>query len=257
MEKDQFVIACLENSATADIVLPWARHCAEKLKKGLILLNVSDDGQNDWLKQYGLPYIGLKRDWKTAIDGLPTDFGGVLAVSATDPSASRRSLAHPSTLLRSFRDCKIAYLAVGSQPVKTDTATLTIDHRHESKEKLIWASYMVRFFGSNLHVVAPRYKDQGLLQRQRNNLRFMEKIYASLEIEYSVDTPSINNFQNPDQLAIETTRPDILVAMTTDQRDRDMGDMIMGTPERRLLSHPMCPPLLLLNHRDDLYVLCD
>lgn len=261
--KDQFVIACIENAVNAEVILPVARLCAEKLKKGLILLNVSEDGENDWLKQYGLPFIGLRGDWKTAIDGLPTAFGGILAITAVDNNASRRSITHPSTLLRTFRDCKIAYLVIEVQWSKNaeniswpQTSCLTIDHRRESKEKLIWASYLVRFFRTTLTAVAPRYKDSGLLVRQSNNMRFMKKMYASLGIDYTVSTPPISNFQNPDQVALDTMKPDILVVLATDQRDKDLGDFLLGTPEQRLLSHTTTP-LLILNQRDDLYVLCD
>ena len=46
-KKDQFVIACLEKEADAGVVLPMARHCAEKLGKGLFVLNVTKDGDNN------------------------------------------------------------------------------------------------------------------------------------------------------------------------------------------------------------------
>ena len=44
--------------------------------------------------------------------------------------------------------------------------------------------------------------------------------------------------------------------MTTDKRDRDLGDLIAGPTERRLLQKSTIP-ILFLNQRDDLYVLCD
>ena len=93
MKKDQFVIACLESPAAADTVLPYARYFAAQLKKGIIVLNVSKDGQNDWLKQYGLPYVGLKGDWKTAIDGLPTAFGPNIHRKATPRKMMERGFA--------------------------------------------------------------------------------------------------------------------------------------------------------------------
>ena len=115
MKKDQHVIACVDRPQDAPAVLACAKQCAERLNhKGLILLNVSRDGQADWIKDYGVPYIGLKGDWKTAIDGLPTAFGGILAVTAVDPGAPRTSLAHPSTLRRQFSECKSAYMVISS-----------------------------------------------------------------------------------------------------------------------------------------------
>ena len=280
--KDQFVIACLEKATDADIVMPTARHFAARLGKGLIVLNVSKDGDNEWIKQYSVPYIGLKGDWKTAIDGLSTAFGGVLAVTAVDLAAPRSSLTNPATLLKTFRDCKIAYLVVSEQwsvnseltlpKVATDhsqlstlnfplSTLLTLDHRRESKEKLIWASYMVRFLGSRLTVATPDYKDEGFREKLRNNLLSLKKFYTSLGIEYSTKKIPSSNFKSPDLTLTEnsplsTLHSQLLIAMTTDRRERDLADMLTGTPELRLLKTSQIP-ILLLNQRDDLYVLCD
>lgn len=278
LKKDQFVIACLEHEADAGVVLPMARHCAAQLGKGIIVLNVSADGKSDWIKQYGLPFVGLKGDWKTAVDGLPTAFGGVLAITAVDNAAPRLSIKHPSTLLRTFADCKIAYLAVRAEsgpkdaiPQAEDTTPdyqawpratfFTLDHRRESKEKLIWASYMVRFFGSRLTVATPEYKDAGFRERLRNNLLFTQKMYRSLGVDYRTAPIQASNIKSPDitlseTATLQTADSALLIAMTTDRRDRDLGDLVAGPAELRLLKR--CPvPTLFLNQRDDIYVLCD
>ncbi len=263
-KKDQFVIACLEQESDAAAVLPVARHCAERLGKGLFVLNVSSDGRNDWISRFGLPYIGLKGDWKTAIDGLPTVFGGVLAVTAVDTNAPRASIKHPNTLLRTFADCKIAYLVVDSGTPNPQLSTpdspfsthITLDHRRESKEKLIWASYMVRFFASHLIVATPDYHDAGFREKLHNNLLFTQKMYRSLGIGYT--TMSIPaSFRSPDiTLASLLPESSLMIAMTTDPRDRDIGDLLAGPTELRLLK-TIKNPILFLNRRDDLYVLCD
>lgn len=266
VKKDQFVIACLEKAADADIVLPYARHCAERLGKGLIVLSVAKDGVSDWIKQYGVPYIGLKGDWKTAIDGLPTALGGVLAVTAVDLSAPRTSITNPSTLFKTFADCKIAYLVVNSQwPAVSgqwpESTVLSLDHRRESKEKLIWGSYMVRFFGSKLTLATPDYKDAGFREKLHNNILFTQKMYRSLGVDYNQQTIVASSFNSPDLTLVDTSKsliqqPALLIAMTTDRRDRDLGDLLGGTTERKLLQRSQIP-ILFLNQRDDLYVLCD
>lgn len=270
MKKDQCVIACLTSPTDADTVLPWARECAKRLGKRLILLNVSAEGKSEWIKEYNLPYIGLKGEWKLAVDGLPTTLNGVLMVTPYSQSAPRSSIKHPATLLHTFADCKTAYLAVGQksghdsddhkaihQQVAFSSVTLCIDHRRESKEKLIWGSYFVRFFGSRLTVACPDYHDEGLRQHQTDNLRFLDKMYRSLEIEYSKATIPYAPFSSTDLTAQKQLSPNLLISLTTDRRDRDVGDWIIGTPELRLLRQSPNTPILFLNQRDDLYVLCD
>ena len=264
MKKDQHVIACVESAADAETVLSCAKHCAERLNhKGIILLNVSPEGtDNSWIKDYGVPYVGLHGDWKTAIGGLPTAFGGILAVTMVNHSAPRASITHPSTLLRTFGECKIAYLTVGGQwqddrSLWPRAVAMTVDHRRESKEKLIWASYFARFFGSRLTMARPAYKDEDLLRRQNENIRFLDKFLTSLGVDYKEATISNHTLQSPDITALAELSPDLLVSLGTDRRDLDVGDWLLGSPEKRLLCRSNGTPILFLNQRDDLYVLCD
>lgn len=256
--KDQFVIACLDNPDHATTVLSWARHFARRLNnKSLMILHVAHKKSDDrWLEQLELPFASLLGAWHTAIEGLPTAFNGILAVTAYDPQAPRTSLAHPKRLLREFRGCKTAYLCVpvgAPTPHVTHTA-LTLTHQREGKEKLVWASYLARFLGSRITIAHPAYRDAGLRQKCHNNLRFANKIFSPLDIPYeSVQLPSATRV---DQAALDL-KPDVLIASTTDPRERDLFDLLMPKPELRLLYHAPPHPFLFLNPRDDLYILCD
>lgn len=259
--KDQFVVACVESPATAPAVIAAARHFAERLRhKGLMLLNVGRDAKAEWIKDYGLPYAALQGDWATAIEGLPTAFNAILAVAAVDPQAPRSSIANPRTLLRVFGKCKVAYLVVdkGFAPDANYTpahTALTVDFHRESKEKLIWASYLARFLAAKLTIALPQYKDQGLRTLQDNNVRYIDKVFTPLDIRYAKTTLPASH--TPDLEALDSLRPDLLIALTADPRATDPIDWIFGTADRRLLTHPSATPILFLNPRDDLYVLCD
>lgn len=261
--KDQFVIACVEDAVGAALVLPWARHFAQHLRhKGLMALHVSQQKSDDsWLKALDLPYVSMQGDWSTAIEGLPTAFGGILAVTAVNPLAPRSSLTHPKNLLHQFNRCKIAYVAVSEQWTATSgqwpqTTVLTMTHRREGKEKLVWASYLARFLGSSVTIAHPDYTDGDLRMRWRNNMRYADKVYTPLGIQYS-SVALAHAMSSPDLAALDQLKPSLLIARTSDPRDRDLVDWFLPRPELRLLSHPSRTPLLFLNPRDDLYILCD
>lgn len=270
---DQFVVACIESPESAPAVIAAAKHFAERLRhKQLMLMNVGKHEKADWLKDYGIPYVAMQGDWATAIEGLPTAFNAILAVTAVDTGAPRSSITNPRTLLHAFRNCKVAYLVVDSQTHRfTDTqtlrprTTLTVDFHRESKEKLIWASYLARFLDAELTIATPQYRDSGLRNLQNNNIRYIDKVFTPLGISYKRHTlsrPSTNgngrfSRLSPDLQALESLQPDLLIALTTDPRATDPLDWLFGTPDRKLLSHSSHTPLLLLNPRDDLYVLCD
>ena len=151
--------------------------------------------------------------------------------------------------------------------------SLTIDYRRESKEKLIWASYLARFLHANLTLALPQYRDSGLRQQQRNNLLYIQKIFKPLNINYTTHplppttshlspltfylSPFTFNLSPPDLLSLTSLHPDLHIALTTDPREKGLADLLFGTPELQLLRNPSSPPILFLNPRDDLYVLCD
>lgn len=276
--KDQFVIACVESAADAAVVLPWVRHFAEHLNhKGVMALHVESEkrkeerGKSDeWLKALGVPYVSLQGDWRTAIEGLPTAFNGILAVVAVNPSAPRTSLNHPKRLLHEFKNCKTAYLCVSDERgVMNDEysslnthhcqrCALTMTHRREGKELLVWASYLARFLGSRITIAHPDYRDEGLRQRWQNNMRFVDKMFTPLNISHSsfiIHNSSL--ITPPDLRTLDLLKPDLLIARTSDTRERDLLDLLMPLPEWRLLTHPSRTPILFLNPRDDLYILCD
>lgn len=264
--KDQFVIACIEDDASAATVLPWAHLFVRHLRhKGLMALHVSQHKKDDgWLKTLGIPYISMQGDWATAIEGIPTALNGILVVTAVNTHAPRTSLTHPKNLLHEFKNCKTAFLCVNadkSAPSPKDdrfdlsTAILTLTHRHEGKEKLIWASYLARFLDSHIIIAHPDYRDKDLRTRWHNNMRFADKVFTPLDLTYT--TNIVSSSTQPDIAVLDELHPNLLIARTSDIRDRDLIDWFLPRPELRLLTHPTHTPLLLLNPRDDLYILCD
>ena len=141
---------------------------------------------------------------------------------------------------------------------------LTIDHQRESKEKLIWASYMARFFGSTVTIFHRNYRDAAFRTRWHNNMRYLDKIFSSLNLTYETAVlEGGSEFGNPDLLAIKQLSPftshlsPLFIALVPDRRDRDLGDLFSSPAELRLIKNHAHLPILLLNQRDDLYVLCD
>ena len=243
---DQFVIACITSEQDAAVVVPIAHYFAEQLNhKGVRTIPLQ------------------KQNAIERISELPTTYGGILAVVAVDPDAPRHSLNNPRTLLRNFSNCKIAYLCIplNAQPstfISPFSTHLTLTEHRQSKEKLLWASYLARFLHSNLTIFLPQYKDGALLQRQRNNRQFLDKLYNTLNIKYTLAKLDHKPFRNPDlELLEHSCNTAVLVALTTDPRERDLIDILSDPPEHRLLKQSGDKAILFLNPRDDLYITCD
>lgn len=277
-KKDQFVIVNLADLNNVDLAIDHAVDLAQRLNKGVILLHVEDERYKATCSadaesrlqeckrsiearqgNITVSYMTLKGNTKVVIESLPTLLNGVVAVTTCDPDANRKSPMHPKNVLSDFSDSKIAYLVVrANQAFKPFlNVALSIDFHRESKEKLIWSSYFARFGGSGLHVLYHDYKDEGLRQKWYNNMLFLHKFYSKLGLTFMPHVvPGNASSVDADALKfIEQTAIDMLVAVTT--KEKDIFDSLLGTQEQRTIRNPQGLPILFLNPRDDIYVLCD
>jgi len=275
--KDQFVIACLADFTMTDEVVSHASFIARMLNKGLILLYVEDP-------KYGGPttgeaekrilkiesehpeahpaHVAMKGKTREVVDVLPTLLNGVIAITGVNNHARRGAPTHPHEVLRNFAHCKIAYITVQSplsDPSKYNHVAFGIDFRKESKEKLIWASYFSRFNKSRLTMLHFDYNDEGLRAKWYNNILFMNKFFKGLGVTYQQETVS-GHALFPETLVCDTAATigcGLLISVTTDTRDLDIIEWFAGTQEQRTIRNPQYLPVLYINPRNDIYVLCD
>ena len=129
---------------------------------------------------------------------------------------------------------------------------LTLDIERQNKEKALWAGYFSRFYGSVIHILYPKYKDEGLVKLVRDNVDFVEKLYDNLEITY--DKYQVPSHSHLDAYALtDTHESGALVIMMT--RYYTLADVLTGPRERKIIGKTGMP-VLCINQRDDLYVLC-
>lgn len=274
--KDQFVIAYLADFSLADAVVSHARCLAAMLNKGLILLYVEDsrygglsaaEAEQKLLEiESACPevhpaHVALKGKTIDVIEALPTMLNGVIAVAGVDARAGRRRPTSSREVLRVFSQCKIAYLTVQA-PLRNahpyEKVGLGVDFRKESKEKLLWASYFARFNKSEIQVIHFDYDDEGLRLKWRNNMRFLDKFFRGLGISYLAKVVSGRAFF-PEVVVADYAAQhcDVFISVTTDVRDRDVLEWFAGVQEQRVIRNAAQQPVLYLNPRDDIYVLCD
>lgn len=257
---------CADTARETEKLLPWGRYIAGKLRKGLILLTCSTDGK-EWVDLFEVPHVAMPSEkgiWKKAIDGLPTVFNAVLAIAMVDRDSPRHCFTHPRQLLRNFKDCKVGYLVINSEIQNTDieinNSFLTLNHQRESKEKLLWASYFTRFCGSRTVVMHYKYRDASFLRRWKNNIQYLDKLYGSLGLSYETMSLTGSELGNPDLTAIKNEAwktKSVFIVLVADQREHDIGDLFITAPELRILRTSSEIPILFINQRDDIYILCD
>lgn len=276
-KKDQYVIAYITDLEQTETVVSHALFFAQRLGKGLILLHISDpkytkatpseaehclkslcEIQNSKSKIQSCTYVALSGDTKQILSSLPTLMNAVLIVAQVAPHAKRRSPINRRTLLNNLADCRAAFLTV-QQPLTADynDVAMVVDFKKESKDKFIWSSYFPRFIGSRMHVLYLDYKDQFLHSKWYANMQQLHKLYTGLEVTFQ---PHIigSNSTFPDTEALRFANGQgykLLICVTT--KERDTLEFFIGTQELRTITNRYNIPILFLNPREDLYVLCD
>ena len=160
----------------------------------------------------------------------------------------------------------LKFIAPSRLPVMTVGATgpidplwlnvlTTLDINRQEKEKSLWSGYFNRYGGATVHVLHTTYKDEFLREKLRDNLEFTDKLYQNLDIQAEKhEIAKANDLDNYAMSHAADYHGCLLVIMTTSYRT--IVDLLFGVKEKYLIANRFGLPVLCINERDDLYVLC-
>lgn len=277
-KKDQFIIAYIADFIETETVISHAIWLSTFLKKGLVLLYICDPyytkstpeeaekelsriiGHSDRLKDCNATYAVLKGETAKIIEALPTLLGAVTVVAHVDAKAHGRKATTSRAILNNFSKCRSAFL-VAQEPLRDtksmDNIAMAVDFRKESKDKFIWSSYFPRFSGSKMHVLYYDYKDEFLRNKWYANMKQLHKLYTDLEISFQPHImESKSTYQDINAIRYAAANNyGLLISVTT--KEKDGLEFFIGVQESRTIINKERIPILFLNPREDLYVLCD
>jgi len=163
---------------------------------------------------------------------------------------------------------RIPVLAVGEKEPKENDyqqVILPLDINCQEKELALWASYFPAHFQKNcthipkenllIHIIYNQYKDEFLRQKVENNIAFVTKMFDNLEAPYRLHPfTKIDNIHTFGlQFAKKTANSVMLFLMT---EHYSLVDLIFGPVDNRILGNKEQIPVLCLNPRGDVFVLC-
>ncbi len=276
-KKDQYIAAYIADYNYSEVVLSYALFMANMLRKGLILLRIVDpkytsettSEAEECLKELrtkiildnSITYCAIKGNTKDILTALPVAFNVVTVVGAVDKNANRKSPLSRKNVLKDFSECKTAFLLAQEAIKDADmlkNIAFAIDFKKESKDKFLWASYFSRFNNSFLHAFSIKYDDEFLRAKWYDNTKFLAKMFASLNIKYEnhlIDKQQ-SQYLDIDVLKYSSNK-NIGLLVSTTTKERDVMEYFIGVQEDRTIVNEYKIPILYLNPREDLYVLCD
>ena len=275
-KKDQFVVAYIVSFASKHPCIDYAVQLARILGKGLILLYVSDPSERSLLTSEAevklkelnesLPedlfhsYAALSGAREKVLNAVGELLNAVLLVSDCNPEEKdKHSPLYPQTQLDSLASSRVAYLLCPpeSKPSNYEKVILTLNNASESKEKTLWASYFGRFAGSQIVLYYRRYKDEYHQKQLNLNIAFARKIFDQFKISL-LTLHSENTKTQLDIQALDYAKENdcsLVICQTT--KNKSFADRLLGLDEVRVLKNMKKTPVLFLNPRNDLFILCE
>lgn len=164
-----------------------------------------------------------------------------------------------SSTLRKLRKSRTPFLmtpqALHSRSFKD--VVYVMGYLKQEKEKILWASYFGRIYKSNINVIVPNASDQFFKTGVNGNMATMEKLYKNIDITHE-NIPLKFNIHKIYKEAIIYARDKNAGAFITLSTLRpDIFDFFGGSIEKKLICNKHDVPILCINPRDDLYILCN
>ncbi len=122
-----------------------------------------------------------------------------------------------------------------------------IDFRKENKEKLVWISFLSKYYTSKVFLVKPNVQDYKI----RNNIEFAKRFLEGKNIDYEiVSTKSQYNIIEDTLKYANEIRAELIIVMLS--RNITTAKMLFGIREQKYIINQYKIPVMVLNPRADL-----
>jgi len=167
-----------------------------------------------------------------------------------------------------IRKSRIPVLTIADkEPEENDyqQIILPLDINCQDKELALWASYFPAYFQKNcshipkenllIHIIFNQYKDEILRQKVENNIAFVTKMFDNLEAPYKLHPfTKIDNIHTFGLKFAKKTENSAMLFLMTEHYS--LIDLVFGPVENKILGNRENIPVLCLNPREDIFVLC-
>lgn len=203
------------------------------------------------LPEMEISWLLLQKSLQANMQKLVDDYEAVLVVLHQ---------ADISWALKAFRESRIAFLFVkGEIPrfLSYKNVLVPIDFRKASKETSLWASYFGRFNRSLVQLIYAHETDQDQANKLMRNLNFFKKFLSSLNVRYQLIAGKSSSWGIWNEAIVNADIWNGDVMIFSGSSAISLIDLLIGLPEKKIIRKAGYLPILMINPRKDICVLCD
>jgi nucleotide-binding universal stress UspA family protein len=187
------------------------------------------------------------------INDVSHEFSCMMVVMGTHGMKGLQKLTG-SWALKVIVGSKVPFLVVQAPPrpgLDMKKVVFPVDFKTENKEKLKWAQFMSKYFGSKIFLFSATSKDGVIEARTKANLVFSKSFLEEKNIDYElVLSPDVASFGEEIIDFAEKNVADLVIINTT--RDIAFHDYILAAKEQYMIANSARIPVLVINPRTDL-----
>lgn len=264
--QQKIIVICDFSERMKEVIVHGAR-MADVLRKELCLTAIwKGEGQradfqeklvhtaktlNPILPDLEISWLLLQKSLHENMQKLVDDFNAVLVV-----------LHHADVnwAIRAFRQSSIAFLFVnGEVPrfLSYKNVLVPVDSRKASKETSLWASYFGRFNRSQVQLIYAHETERESVLKLTRNLQFFQKFLSSLNIRYHVVAGKSSSWGICDEAMTKADALEGDAMIFSGSSVISLLDLLIGLPEKKIIRKAGYLPILMINPRKDICVLCD
>ena len=168
-------------------------------------------------------------------------------------TAKQSMFSNVMTIFKAFRGLRIPYVIIKENCEKIDFSNILVPVTYlpEEKEKAPYSCNMGRFLRSNIIVL--QAKDYG--SKTPANVKAITAFYDKFNLRYTVRQASKDSYKVEKEAVMKAKAENAGMVVISTSRDYGLDDMIFGPKEEHLFKIAEVP-LMCINPRGDLYVLC-
>jgi hypothetical protein len=162
--------------------------------------------------------------------------------------------------LKAFRESSIAFLFVkGDSPefLNYKNVLVPLDYRKASKETALWASFLGRFNKSNIQVIYACETDKEQAGNLMKNLNFIKKFLSNLRVAHQVIAGKSSSWGICKETMTNARQLKGDVMVFSGSAYVSMIDLLIGLPEKRIIQKAGELPILIINPRKEICMMCD
>lgn len=266
-KKEQKVVVLTENSPSDHNLILHGLKLAAIFGKELCFASLLPDGGDpEPFEQSNSNYMKVVRDRIPALrlssvllagnpenymDELADDYEAILVVTRISRYKALSKILRESPIPMLFIDENQTEIGDYKQVV------LPIDVRKESKDAILWSSYFARFNQSTVRVVSAADKAKENALSVAGNLLSLKNLFGkfNLRADYIKGEKGSLQIQFEALDVARHSNSDLLIILGSSYIS--VFDWLLGLPEKKILNRANGLPVLVINPRKDMYILCD